>query len=336
MKKNQSSALKVAPLAAALLAFFMTSARADLEDEITKSFKVHPGEQLVVELDRGSIEIKTADEETVEIKVARKVGGSRSKAQKTLEAHIVTTTQTGGRVEVRAKYAGNKASGWFGRSPDIQVQCVVTVPRTFDVDLKTAGGSINVSELTGKVQANTSGGSLRFYKIEGPVTARTSGGSITVESAKGQVDVKTSGGSLTLSNIEGDVDAQTSGGSIRAQKLNGKAVVKTSGGGIQIADIPGPIEARTSGGSINANLRGQPAGDCTFMTSGGSVVVNLGDSVAVDVDAHTSAGRVSTDFPIVSVIQGEQKKNELRGKINGGGPLITAHTSGGSVRLQKN
>jgi len=53
------------------------------------------------------------------------------------------------------------------------------------------------------------------------------------------------------------------------------------------------------------------------------------------VDARTSAGRVSTDFPVVAVIQGEQKKNELRGKINGGGPLITAHTSGGSVHIRK-
>jgi hypothetical protein len=113
-------------------------------------------------------------------------------------------------------------------------------------------------------------------------------------------------------------------------------VVRTSGGGIQVADIRGPIEARTSGGSITVNLLGQPAGDCIFKTSGGSVTVVLGEQVAVDVDAHTSGGRVTTDFPVAAVIQGEQKKNEIRGKVNGGGPLITAHSSGGSVRFEKN
>jgi hypothetical protein len=56
----------------------------------------------------------------------------------------------------------------------------------------------------------------------------------------------------------------------------------------------------------------------------------------VDIDAQTSGGRVSTDFPVAAVIQGEQKRTEIRGKVNGGGPLLTAHTSGGSVRLQKN
>jgi hypothetical protein len=55
----------------------------------------------------------------------------------------------------------------------------------------------------------------------------------------------------------------------------------------------------------------------------------------VDVDARTSGGRVISDLPVVSIVQGEQKKNELRGKINGGGPLITAHTSGGNVHLKK-
>ena len=335
MKTNLFNSLQAAPFVVALLAFVAASARADVEDKVTRSYQVRPGEQLVVEIDRGSIEIKTADTDSVEIEVARKAGGSQSKAEKILKDHVVTTTQSDNKVEVRAEFKGDKSSGWFRQSPELQVQCRVTVPRKFDVNLKTAGGSIKVAELTGKVQAHTSGGSMKFEKIEGPVSARTSGGSITVEAAKGQVDVKTSGGGLTLNDIEGDVDAETSGGSIHVEKLTGKSVVKTSGGSIQVADIQGPIEARTSGGSINANLRGQPAGDCTFKTSGGSVTINLGENVAVDVDAHTSAGRVSTDFPVVSVIQGEQKKNELRGKINGGGPLITAHTSGGSVRLQK-
>jgi DUF4097 and DUF4098 domain-containing protein YvlB len=336
MNPNPFHSLRAAAVSAALLTLVATSVRADVEDKITKSFQVRPGEQLVVEVDRGSIEVKTADADTVAIEITRQAGGTQAKAQKTLKDHEVTTTQADGKVEVRAEYKGPKSSGWLGRSPELQVQYRITVPRKFDVDLKTAGGSIGVSQLTGKVQAHTSGGSMRFEKIEGPVSAHTSGGSITVAAAKGGVDVKTSGGSLNLSEIEGNVNGNTSGGSIRAEKITGKSIVKTSGGGIQVAGIKGAIDARTAGGSISANLLGQPAGDCVFKTSGGSVTVVLGDEVAVDVDAHTSAGRVSTDFPVASVVQGEQKKNELKGKINGGGPLIVAHTSGGSVRFQKN
>jgi len=335
MKSKRLDPLRAGTFAVALLVVTPFTSRADVEDAITRTFEVDPGGQLVVELDRGSIEVKSADAASVEVDITRKAGGSQAKAEKTLKDHEVTVAQTGNKVEIKAEYKGQKAKGWFSRSPELQVKCRITVPRRFDVDLKTAGGGIEVAELGGKVQAHTSGGNMIFGKIEGPVSAHTSGGSITVRTAKGKVDVNTSGGNLSLADIEGDLTAQTSGGSIHVEKLTGQSVVKTSGGHIEVADLKGKIDARTSGGSIAAKFLEQPAGDCTFKTSGGNVTIILSEKIAVDVDAHTSAGRVSTDFPVTAVIQGEQKKNQIRGKINGGGPLITAHTSGGSVRLQK-
>ena len=125
---------------------------------------------------------------------------------------------------------------------------------------------------------------MNFAKIEGSLSGHTSGGSITVAGCKGNVDLRTSGGGLQLGEIEGDVDARTSGGSIHADKLTGKSVLQSSGGGITVA---------------------------------------LGEKLNVDVDARTSGGRVASDLPVTTVTHGELKKNELRGKINGGGPLIT-------------
>ncbi len=309
--------------------------RADVEDKISKTFKVAPGGQLVVDADRGSIEVKTADVESVAIDVVRKAGGSESTARDLLKKHQVSFSQDGDKVIVTAKSEGGRTRGWFGSGRDLQVQFAITVPSKFDVDLKTAGGSIKVGALTGKVTTKTSGGSLKFDEIEGPITGRTSGGSITVAGCKGKVDVETSGGSINLGSVNGDVVARTSGGSITAKDLAGKAVVGTSGGSIHVAEIKGQIDASTSGGSVSAVLAEQPAGDCTFKTSGGGVSVTLGEGVAVDVDARTSGGRVVSDLPVVSVVQGEQKKNELKGKINGGGPRITAHTSGGNVHIKK-
>ena len=323
-------------LGVSLLIIAAATARAEVEDKITKSFEIAPGGQLVVDVDRGSIEVKTGDAGAVNIEVTRKAGGSRSKAEKALKDHVVTTRQTGDKVEVHAKYEGEKLTSWFGgRSPDLQVSFLVTIPRKFDVDLKTAGGHIKVTALAGKLKAHTSGGNLTFKQIEGPVSAHTSGGHINVAGVKGDVDLKTSGGNLTLSEIEGDVTASTSGGHISADKISGKSVVKTSGGNIGFAGNKGPIEAKTSGGNVSAELLEQPASDCLFDTSGGNITIALAERVAVDVDASTSGGRVSTDLPVVSVVQGEQKKNELKGKINGGGPLVKAHTSGGNVRIEK-
>ncbi|MCU0784653.1 MAG: DUF4097 domain-containing protein [Verrucomicrobia bacterium] len=335
MKLNFMNSSRAVRVAFALLVCNTVITRADVEDRITKSFQVQPGGQFTVEVDRGSIDVKTADRDSVDIEVVRKAGGSDAEANAILKDHVVTTTQDGNQIRVQAEYKGPQSSGWFRRSPELQVKFIITVPRKFEANLQTAGGHINVAQLTGKLLARTSGGHLKFEQIEGPISAHTGGGSITIANCKGSVEANTSGGHLDLREIEGNVTAKTSGGSIRVDKITGKSVVKTSGGNIEAAGIKGSIEAGTSGGGISATLIEQPAGDCSFKTSGGSVTIVLGEKVAVDVDAHTSAGRVSTDLPVVSVIQGEQRKNELRGKINGGGPLITAHTSGGSVRFQK-
>jgi hypothetical protein len=56
---------------------------------------------------------------------------------------------------------------------------------------------------------------------------------------------------------------------------------------------------------------------------------------AVDVDLRTSGGRVATDLPVAAVIRDEQKKNEIRRKCKGGGPLITARTGGGNIQPPK-
>lgn len=322
--------------AMALLVVVASPARADVEDTITKSYTIQPGGQLTVEVDRGSIEVKTAaDRQSVDIEVTRNSRGSEAKARKVLNDHIVTTSQDSNKVEVRAEYKGPKTSGWFGRSPDLQVHYVIKIPRKFEVNLKTAGGNIKVADLTGNVQVYTSGGSLALERIEGSVSGHTSGGNIRIAACRGTVDVHTSGGTLNLSEIEGDVAAKTSGGSIHAEKLTGKSVVKTSGGSISVTGVKGSIEATTSGGGVNAELIEPPAEACSFRSSGGSITVALAGNAAVDVDLHTSGGRVSTDFPVTTVVQGEQKNNEIRGKVNGGGPLISAHTSGGSVRLQR-
>lgn len=275
------------------------------------------------------------DTGTVQIEVTREAKGSDAKAKKTLADHVVTFKQDGSQVSIKAQYNGPKVANWFGNSIQFNVRYQITVPRKFDANLKTAGGHIEVSALTGKLQAHSSGGHLSFASITGPVNAHTNGGNITLDGCKGTVDLHTSGGSLKLSGIEGDVAAKTSDGSIRAEKLAGKSAVKTSGGSITITDIHGSIDAGTSGGSINAALSEQPAGDCSFRTSGGSITLALNDKIAADVDLHTSAGQVSTDVPVVSVVKGEHDRSTLRGKVNGGGPLITAHTSGGNVRLEK-
>jgi len=334
MKTNRILAglLPSAGLLSAALAF----AASDVEDRLHESFQVKAGGKLVIEADRGSIEVKSAEAEQVAIEVFRKVGReSEAKAQEILKNHEIKFSRDGDTVRVRAEFRKDWKSVGKDQGRNLQVRYEVSVPKRYDVDLKTAGGSIKVADLIGEARGRTAGGSLNFGRMEGPIYGRTSGGSISVAGCKGNVDVETAGGSIQLGEVEGNATAHTSGGSINVKKMSGKSVVSTSGGSIEVVEVNGSIDASTSGGSITAGLSAQPADACRLHTSGGSVKVSLAEKIAVDVDARTSGGRVVTDLPVVAVVRGEHKPNVLQGKINGGGPSLSLETSGGSIYLQK-
>ena len=340
MKSVSCMALWVSVAIAALTLGAVTplKARSEMEDRIKKSFPVDSGGQLTLETDRGSIEVHAVDTQVLEVEVIRKVDArDREEADEILKDFEIEFTQRGNDVYIRGAIKEERRSFW-DRFLDtdwrrLRVRYVVSVPKQYNVDLRTAGGSISVDDLEGEVHGRTSGGSLRFGRIQGPVWGRTSGGSITLEGGVGTADLKTSGGSIKIGEVDGTVTAHTSGGSIGIDRAKGRVVAKTSGGSIAVEEVMGAIEAKTSGGTVKARISRQPQDSCRLETSGGSVVVYLADSVAVDVEAKTSGGRVVTELPVT--VQGELSKTALQGKINGGGPKLILRTSGGNIRLQK-
>ena len=304
-------------------------------DSIEKTFQVRSGGQLKLETVYGSVEVNTSNTNTLEIEVFREAKSlSSSRAEKILEDFEVDFRQEGNTVFVTGKYKGRvlgESRNNIGKY--VRINFVVSAPREFNVDLATRGGKISVDDLKGEVRSHTSGGSLSFSRIQGPVWGRTSGGSIKLLSCTSNAEMKTSGGSITIGEVSGDIIARTSGGSIRVEKAKGNVDVHTSGGGISVEEVEGSIQAKTSGGSVKAYIASQPDSDCSLKTSGGSVTVYLTESIAVDVNAGTSGGRVYTEFPVT--IQDEINKRSLKAKINGGGPELYLHTSGGSIYIKK-
>jgi DUF4097 and DUF4098 domain-containing protein YvlB len=301
--------------------------RGDVEDRIQKSFNVASKGTIIIDVDRGSIDIKTADVNKVEVEVIREAN-----AEAIFKEHQVNFSQEGNDVRIQSRFKGSD-SGFWNRNRRLRVRYVLSVPIQYNADLKTSGGSISLTDLNGKVRARTSGGSLNFGQIQGPVWGRTSGGNITLAGSTGTADVETSGGNLKIGEVDGPVTAKTSGGSISIKRAKGEVLAETSGGSINVEDALGKIQATTSGGAVSARLSHQPNGDCVLKTSGGGIDVRLGEKVAVNLDASTSGGRVISDMPVT--IQGEIKKTALKTQLNGGGPALVLHTSGGNVHIRK-
>jgi hypothetical protein len=306
--------------------------RASAQGDIQRTFSVRPGGRLIMDVEPGSIEVKTAGDSQIVVDVLRKIErASDSRAEEILAKHEVNFEQQGNDLIIRAKFP----TEWFRlwRRSNLQVRYVVSIPTEFNVDLKTSGGGIRVDDLRGEVRVKTSGGGLQFGKIEGPIIGNTSGGGITLAGCNGKVDVRTSGGGINIGSGSGELSAATSGGGITIEDFAGDAVVRTSGGGIKINRIKGSIDASTSGGPIVAALSGQPKKDCRLHTSGGGITVELEETLALNINAEASGGGVTTELPLT--VQGELRKGLLRGTLNGGGQALVLQTSGGSIHLRK-
>jgi DUF4097 and DUF4098 domain-containing protein YvlB len=302
------------------------------ENAVAKSFTVQPGGRLVVNTDLGSIEVRGVEANSVDITVSREV--RRGNTEETLAEFKLDFEQKGNDIFVTGDGGRQGSHGfWNDIGNRLRVRFVITVPKVYNLELKTSGGSVDVAEIQGRVESRTSGGSLFFDRITGDVLGRTSGGSIRVGAVDGEVEVHTSGGGIKIDETTGNVVARTSGGSIEISKAGGDVDAETSGGSIRAGDIRGGLEADTSGGSVTATLSVQPQTRCKLTASGGSITIYLAENVGMDVDARSSGGGVSTDFPVT--IQGPIRRDTLRAKINGGGPELYLRTSGGGIHIRK-
>lgn len=299
--------------------FASVSAQAGIERVFNESFSVQPGGKLVVSTQGGDIDVSRGAGDTVTV-VAKLVfprSVSESQVDELLEEIelIMEKTEDGVSASFKQPMQGSSWFNWF-RSSRASAHFSVTVPSEYNVDTRTSGGDIEISDLIGEVFAKTSGGDIEIGHIEGPVDVHTSGGDIEVRYANGDVKAHTSGGDIEVNDSEGAVKASTSGGDI------------------QIGRVVGSLHASTSGGNVSARLQGPLMEDAVLSTSGGNVTAWVEDDTAFHLDARTSGGGVKADGVTIKIESGGMGRSKLVGEVNGGGPTLKLRSSGGDVKVR--
>ena len=325
-----------------LLAVPAISADAKIIRQVEKTFAVQPGGLLKTSTQGGDIEVRTAD--TTEVKVpARQTihAATDAKADELLEKLELTMEQRGNDVILDAKYE-EKRFRWSMNWPPVQVDFVVTVPKSFNADLRTAA-----SEAQGKADAGlfkatinldlrTSGGDITVGDLQGNVKAHTSGGDLKFARIGGELNGSTSGGDIDLTESAARAKLTTSGGDITIERANGPTEVSTSGGDIRIRSVRELISASTSGGDIHAEIDGTLTRDTVLSTSGGNVKLKLLKEFGFRLDASTSGGDIDATGLTIKLDRGGNRKSRLVGDVNGGGPTLKLRSSGGDIDVIAN
>jgi hypothetical protein len=152
---------------------------------------------------------------------------------------------------------------------------------------------------------------------EGRVNLSTGDGKIDVAGFKGEMDLHSEDGSENLEGVDGKLRAETGDGHISAHGRFDALDLKTGDGHIEVR--------ATSGSSLAAGWR--------LETGDGNVSLEVPAELAADVDLHTSDGHIDLDMPVTTA--GKIREGEIRGKLNGGGSLLTIRTGDGSIHLRK-
>ncbi|MCR4439262.1 MAG: DUF4097 domain-containing protein [candidate division KSB1 bacterium] len=267
--------------------------------EIETTFAVQPGGQLRMHDISGDVGVRTWDKPEVYILERRRMDVfTKEEAEEALKRAKVGYRHVGNTVEVDGSEFLRR---WMESSFEVHV------PVRFDVEVRTSGGDLALSDLKGTIKL------------------RTAGGDIAVRQTVGDAELSTSGGDITIDGNDGVLSASTAGGDIRALRITQRAKLTTSGGNIELGEIGGTVEASTAGGDIVVR---DCKGSARVKTSGGDItLVNVGG----EADATTSGGdievRGSTGAVKASTSGGDVVLFDI------GGP-ISAKTAGGDIRSQ--
>jgi DUF4097 and DUF4098 domain-containing protein YvlB len=327
-------------VAGLLTAGSLAAAAADYDNNIVKTFSVSSGGKLIVEASRGSINVATDGSDKVEVHIFRQVkGGTQSEADSQFREHEVTLEQNGNTVSIVEK---SKKLSWGFRQRNLQVRYQITIPRKFDVNLRTAGGDIRLDELDGNALTHTSSGSVRIAKTSGSIEAKNAGGDISIEDAGGPVVAHTSSGSIKVQKARARLEASNSGGNIRLEDVGDDVVVSTSSGSITIAKSTGSVEANNAGGDVKIESAG---GNVSAQTSSGSIHLgsikgksirlrNSGGNIEVlQADGSVSAQTSSGSIRIKNASGSVDLKNSGGDIIIGEAGDVVAQTSSGSIKI---
>jgi DUF4097 and DUF4098 domain-containing protein YvlB len=278
-------------------------------DEWAKSFPIQNTPKLRVETSDANLRITAWENKTVEARITTegwKIGGDNN-------LNIVER-QNGDSVEIEVRFPRKWFQmRWGTRRVDIEIK----VPRDADLDLHTGDGNVVLQGVKGEIALHSGDGKLDLSELQGTLRASTGDGNIDLRNVRGNVTLNTGDGRIEGSGLDGSLRAETGDGKMRV------------GGRFDLLDL------RTGDGGIEATaLEGsKPEANWRLSTGDGDLRLRVPETLAADVELHTSGGHIDLDVPVT--ISGRMGKQEIRGRLNGGGKLLFLKTGDGSIHLEK-
>jgi hypothetical protein len=149
------------------------------------------------------------------------------------------------------------------------------------------------------------------------------------------LDLHSGDGHIMVNGITGQARLDTGDGHITVQNFTGNLRGHTGDGHMSIDGSFSDLDLRTGDGHIDLSVHPGSKMSSGWMihTSDGRVNARLPEDLAAELYAHTGDGRIVLDLPVS--VSGSIERTRVRGKLNGGGPLLEITTGDGGIRIAR-
>lgn len=274
--------------------------------------------------------------------------------------HYSYPFQAGGHLDLSNTNGSVDITGWDRNSIDVSG----TKYASSDSRLKDIRIKVDVSGNSASVKTESPGSVLHghygvHYTIRIPRETtlgrlQTTNGSFSVEDLQGGGHLESTNGRITMSRDSGDYSVETTNGSIQLEECTGIERAETTNGGVNGRLREGAIEARSTNGSIDFTVEKPRDGQAIRLTTvNGKITLGLAEYHHNTLNAETTHGSITLRLPSntdarlnaessISGITSEialastqnASKHRLEGQFGNGGPLISASTTTGGIRIE--
>jgi len=331
----------------------------------TFSHATHPQPHILLVDRRGDVEVRAADQATVDAVVKKTIWAlNEDDARKLSDQVKIEIVEEAGRYLIKTNLDSLSEGGH-----NVRLDYTLRVPVATSMEVTVEHGDAILDGLKAEQAVTARHGDAHITNVEGLVRVTRGSGLTEVRDLKGSVEVEGRGSDVDISGVTGtaSIDGEFNGDmqfrdigqtlhfkssrtDMTAQKLTGRLDMEV--GSLEVNGIDGPIEISTrqkditltefkhsvkitdTNGDVNLRTSTAPTHPIEVDLKKGEIELSLPPSSSFQIDAASRHGEVESDFSGSGLkVVKEGDNPTISGSVGKGGPPIRLDTEYGTIRL---
>ena len=228
---------------------------------------------------------------------------------------------------LKITYQQNNSGSNSWRGSQTKGYIKIVGPEQMLLELSAGSGSIKVERVSAaQTKIRVASGSMNVSHITGALEAKASSGRINISGLKGDLVMSASSGSASITDIMGKASLSLVSGSVKGSQIDGPLSLKISSGSAKLSEVK-QIE------SVNS-----VSGSAEFTQSGLSDLTNL-KSTSGSIKIKTTSNIEDYNYNLRASSGSLRVGNNSKGKVlqinNGSSKMVNGSVSSGSISIEK-